>query len=50
MDVPELVVAMEIIEDAHVHRNDGEDYARQRDRREFVDKLDADEHDRAWGQ
>lgn len=46
--IPQLVVAVEIVKDAHVHRNDGEDYARQRDSREFVDELDADEDDCAW--
>lgn len=45
---PEFVVAVEIVEDAHVHRNDGEDYARQCDRCKLVYKLDANEHNRTW--
>lgn len=37
---------MEIIKDANVHRDDGENDAGQGNSGEFIDELNANEHDR----
>lgn len=43
----QLIISVEVDEDANIHSGDGQDDAGEGDGRELVDELDADEHDHA---
>lgn len=44
----QLIVAINVIENASVNSDDGKDDAEQRNCCKFVDKLHTDIHDSAW--